>query len=154
MLNRDFEGMLVKHSHIYIDGDVYVKFGIKHICSSTTQSFLDSFQTEIGTTNIISLFNDPINWRKMTIDTSDWQKTEMVVEFDESKFNANLKAIHITRKSKGGEESFEYVMDFVKDVGIENEDAIFAKSYLKVKEEDENGKSTLMNFVTTINLIE
>lgn len=156
MLNKDFLGSLVKHTHVHIDSDVFVRFGVKHTSDYTTQNFLDSLEDTLNVSNIRVLFRDSIQWRKIVIDTSDWIGNKMNILFDETEFDAKLVSITVTRKTpkNGGDETYEYVMEFIKEVGLDNEDAVFAKSYLKVKEEDENGKKHVMTFNVEIKPIE
>jgi predicted solute-binding protein len=77
----------------------------------------------------------------------------MNVSFDEVDFDCDLTEIAVSRKIKNGAESFEYVLTFSKDVGLQNEDSAFVKTYLKYKEEDENGKKKIVEFDVNLTVI-
>ena len=58
-------------------------------------------------------------------------------------------SIAITKKIKDGISSFDYTLSFRKDVDG-NKDSIAAKTYLKYKEENEDGKKVLVEFNVTL----
>jgi len=153
MIDKIFPGTLIKHTHFYEENDVFVKFSIKHTSEGDVQSFIDSFEQKIANDSIKSLFNYPIRWKKIVIDTTDYEKCHMNVSFDEVDFDCDLTEIAVSRKIKNGAESFEYVLTFSKDVGLQNEDSAFVKTYLKYKEEDENGKKKIVEFDVNLTVI-
>jgi len=152
MLDKAFPAILTKHTHFYEEDDVFVKFSIRFINEGDIQTFIDSFDQKVTGGDLKRNFEYPIIWKKIVLDTTDYEKTHMKVEFDEVEFDADLVEITVNRKSKKGVVSFEYIMTFIKDVGEENEDSRFAKSYLKYKEEDANGKKKLVEFDVTLTI--
>lgn len=146
MINKPFKGTLTKCSHFSKDNNVLVKFTVKHSEIGQVQFFLESIEKELKHKNIMSLFDYEVQWKSITLDASDWIKNYFVLDFDESQFDARLTEIKITRKSKQGSDHFDYIMTFQKELGANNQDSIFAKTYLNYKEEDENGKKIVILF--------
>ncbi len=154
MLSGEWQGNMTKHQHVYKEEEVFVKFSIKYTSEGDVQDFLKSFQTKVGTDNLTHLFNYPVRWKKMSIDTSEYEKNYFTVGFDEIDFDAQLVDIQISRKFKNGNDLFEYVFTFIKDVGEENEDSVIAKTYLNHKEEDENGKKVVVRYPVLLTLLD
>jgi hypothetical protein len=152
MLDKAFPAVLTKHTHFYEEDDVFVKFSIRFINEGDIQTFIDSFDQKVTGGDLKRNFDYPIIWKKIVLDTTDYEKTHFKVQFDEVEFDADLIEIAVNKKSKKGVVTFEYIMTFIKDVGEENEDSRFAKSYLKYKEEDENGKKKLIEFDVTLTI--
>lgn len=152
MLDKSFPAILTKHTHYYDADDVFVKLSMKFNNEGDIQTFIDSFDQKVAGGSLKNNFQYPIAWKKIVLDTTDYEKTHMTVEFDEVQFEADLVEIAVNRKLKKGVEVFEYILTFVKDVGEENEDSRFAKTYLKYKEEDENGKKKLVEFDVTLSI--
>jgi hypothetical protein len=154
MINKQFLGVMTKHTHAYIDNEVFVKIGIKHTDVGDIQTFLSSFEEKLSATNVKSLFEYPVRWKKIVIDTSDYEKNTFLVGFDEIEFDAQLQEIHVTRKNRHGLDSFEYTLHFLKEVGRDNEDSTIAKTYLKYKEENEEGKLVIKEFPVDLELLD
>jgi len=152
MLNTNWDGIMTKHLHGKQDETVYSKVVIKHTNEGDVQSFINSFEKELGTNNYKQLFEFPVRWKKLSIDTSDYTKNYFLVEFDEIDFNAKLVDISISRKNKNGIDVFEYMLTFIKDV--ENGDTAIAVSYLNNKEENEDGKKVFVEYSVKLTLTE
>jgi hypothetical protein len=150
MLNKDWSGYMTKFGHAKKDETVCVTFTLKHVNEGEIQSFLNSFEKELATNNFKQLFEFPVRWKKLVIDTSDYEKRHFNVEFDEIEFKATLLEISITRKVKNGMDVFEYLLNFAKDVEVE--DATAAVTYLNNKEENEDGKKVLVEYPVTLTL--
>lgn len=144
MINKVFNGTLTKHSHVCKDGKVLVKFSIKHSEVGEVQTFLQPIERELKYNNIMSLFDYEVQWKNLTIDSSDWIKRYFTVEFSDFKFEAFLTEVKITRKHKQGIDTFDYILTFQKESA--NDDTLFAQTYLNYKEEDENGKKITIMF--------
>lgn len=153
MLDGEFYGVMTKHTHAFIDNEVFVKIGIKHTNVGDVQSFLSSIEDKLNIKNIKPLFAYPVRWKKLVIDTSDYEKNTFDVSFDEITFQATLNDIQISRKTKDGTDIFEYTLNFRKEVGVDNEDSVTAKTYLKYKEENEDGKMVIKEFPVELTLL-
>ena len=152
MLNTTFPGVLTKHNHFYSENDVYVKFSIEYTSEGSVQSFMDSFDEKVAGSNIKPLFNNPIRWKKIDFDATEYEKSHMTIEFDSEILDGDLVGIMVSRKLKNGNDIFKYTLTFIKEVGHENEDSRFAKTYLKYKEEDENGKKKIKEFDVALSI--
>jgi len=150
MLNINWQGVMTRHLHAKADEDVYSKVSIKHTNEGDMQSFLNSFEDTLETNNFKQLFTFPVRWKKLGIDTSDYEKNHFIVDFDSVQFTARLVDIAITRKCKNGIDIFEYVLSFMKEV--ENEDTSIAVAYLNRKEEDEDGKKNIVEYDVKLTL--
>ena len=150
MLNKNWDGVMTKHLHAHKGEQVLSKVSIKHTNEGDVQSFLDSFEDALGNNNFKQLFKFPVRWKKMAIDTSDYEKNHFRVNFDEIEFDANLVEISITRKVKNGLDVFEYLLTFLKDV--ESEDTSIAVAYLNRKEENEDGKKVIVQYPVKLEL--
>jgi len=144
MINKSFKGTLTKHSHVCKDGKVLVKFSIKHSEVGDMQYFLQSVETELKHKNIMSLFDYEVQWKSLTIDSSDWIKRYFTIEFAEFQFESFLTELKISRKRKHGIDTFDYILTFQKESA--NDDTLFAQTYLNYKETDENGKKITILF--------
>ena len=146
MIGSTFQAVMTKYSHVNKENQVFVIVAIKHVSEGDVQSFLDSFEKSVGTDNYKPLFSYPVRWKTIKIDTSDYEKNYFEVGFADFAFDAQLVEIAVVRKNKNGSDIFEYTMTFLKDVGNNNEDAIIASTYLKHKEENEDGKMVIQEF--------
>jgi hypothetical protein len=90
----------------------------------------------------------------MTFDVSDYEPNYYHIEFDEIEFFARLNSIQVTRKTAEGIDTFDYTINFIKEVGADNSDAIVASTYLKHKEENEDGKMILMEYPVLVKIAE
>ena len=150
MLNKHWNGILSKFSLAKKGEHVCIVLSIKHTNEGDVQNFIDSFEKELGTDNYTQLFKYPVRWKKLVIDTSDYEKNTFDVEFDEVDFKAKLVEINVSAKRKNGIDVFEYVLNFVKDV--ETEDTTSAYTYLNNKEENEDGKKVLVEYDVKLSL--
>ena len=152
MIGEMFQGQLVSTSHVHVNEDVFMKFSIKHICTLPSQSFLRSLELELGNDTIQSNFKEPVLWKSLVFDTSDWEYNHFKILFDVVEFEASLVAIKVKQVVKPGEVFFEYVLEFLKDVEKEN-DSTFIKSYFKVKDMNEEMKMVPIDFDIEMTLI-
>jgi hypothetical protein len=146
MLRKEgFKGVMIKHNYGVTRDNVFVNIAVKHTSNHPNQYFLESFENEAKMTNIHSLFESPIEWDNLKLKLDDYPFF-YEVEFDKIVFVARLMSISIVKKIKAGISSFEYTLAFRKDVEGDNKDSITAKTYLKYKEENEDGKKVLVEF--------
>lgn len=146
MLSKDgFKGVMIKHNYGVTRDNVFVNIAVKHTSNQPIQHFLESFENETKMSNIKSLFESPIEWDNLKLKLDEYPFF-YEVEFDEIVFVARLMSISIVKKVKAGVNSFEYTLAFRKDVEGDNKDSIAAKTYLKYKEENEDGKKVLVEF--------
>ena len=149
MLQKDgFKGVMTKHTYGVTRDNVFVNIAIKHTSNQPNQHFLQSFEHETKMNNINSLFTSPIEWDNLKIKLEDYP-FYYEVEFDSIVFVAMIMSIAITKKINDGISSFDYTLSFRKDVDG-NKDSIAAKTYLKYKEENEDGKKVLVEFNVTL----
>ncbi len=152
MLNRDWDGIMTKFGHVKKDEQVFTTFAVKHVNEGEVQSFIDSFEKELETNNYSQLFAFPVRWKKLVIDTSDYEKNNLRVQFDEVNFEATLTEISVTHKVKNGSDVFEYVLTFIKEV--ESEDTVSVVTYLNNKEENDEGKKVFVEYSVNLALSE
>ena len=140
MINGLFTGHLSKNSAKVVEEDVYVEFVITHISKNDpTQDFLDNF-SEIYDTNIGSCLNNP-QWDNIKFSTII---PKLDIKFDVMDIKATLNTIKITKKDTPKELSFKYDLTFIKKQE-KDIDSVFA-TYLKHKDEDEDGKKTITEY--------
>ena len=139
MIGDIFTGILAKFGAKVIEEDVYAEFVITHTSrNEPDQDFLDSFDEEFGT-NWSKCLNNP-QWSNIKFSTSH----EVTVKFDAMEFKANLSEVKISQKETAGELVFKYDLVFYKKP--EKDQDLAFQSYLKHKEEDENGKKHLVEY--------
>jgi hypothetical protein len=134
---QGFTGTLQSLSHKGGDPTI-VKLKIKHVYEGELQNFLDSMEKTLNIKNITKLFENPILWDKLVLD-SDINHA-VGIEFDAVAFDAYLSGISITRKFRKDTEVYEYMLEFEKDVATDNLDKTLAIEYLNRKEENDDGK--------------
>lgn len=154
MIGKEFNAVMTKHSFVVINNATMVEVALKYSNAGDVQSFMEPFERELKTTNIQNVFDYPVRWSKMTFDVSDYDPNYYHIEFDEIEFFARLTSIQVTRKTAEGIDTFDYTINFVKEVGADNSDAIVASTYLKHKEENEDGKMILMEYPVLVKLAE
>jgi len=140
MLNDLFTGYLSKFSAKVVDEDVYIEFGITHVSKNESdQNFLDNFSEEFNS-NIKDCLNMP-EW-----DSIKFSKTipGMFIKFDTMNVKATLQTIKITQKETANDLIFKYDLTFIKKQEKES-DTWFA-TYLKHKDEDDDGKKYLTEY--------
>lgn len=146
MLRKDgFKGVMTKHTYGVTRDNVFVNIAIKHTSNHPNQYFLESFEKEAKLQNIDSLFQSPIEWDNLKIKLDEYP-FYYEVEFDKIVFVARLMSIGVAKKIKDGISTFDYTLSFRKDVEGDNKDSITAKTYLKYKEENEDGKKVFVEF--------
>ena len=140
LLNDLFTGHLSNYKYTVVDEDVYVEFVITHISKNEPdQTFLDNFAEEYAS-NVNRCLTNP-EW-----DNIKFSKTipSMKIKFDEMDIVASMNTLKITQKETSSDIVFKYDMTFLKKQDKEV-DTWFA-TYLKHKEEDEDGKKTLTEY--------
>lgn len=140
MMGDLFSGVLSKYGGKVIDGDVYIEFVITHTSKNEPeQEFLNSFDEEFST-NLSSHFRNPL-WNSIKFPTSK----DFTVKFDQmDKFNATLSELKVSQKEKNDEVVFKYDLVFFKRQKKDIDDVL--ASYLKHKEENEDGKNVLVEY--------
>lgn len=146
MIGKTFLGVLKKYENVRIDGNVCVKIVIKHINESSIQAFLTPFAKKLGVSKIENLFECPVRWKKMVIDTYDYTKKTYDVTFGQVEFTADLNEIGISRKLVDGTDVFEYSLHLEKDISTDHLDRLVAEAYLNYREENEAGREVFKEF--------
>ncbi len=132
--------------------DVVIEFVIRFVDKHDVQSFLDSYQKKCSLENVANLFNEPVQWKSIAIDAN----YRFNLDFDElNDMTCILKTIKVRRKysAKDLSDVFTYDLVFEKNVEDGEQDWTFT-SYLNRKEEDEDGKKTLMSYRVHLDAIE
>jgi len=154
MINKRFLGILKKYESCRIEDDIYVKVLIKHKDEGSVQTFLDPFIKRLGIDNIKNLFDYPVRWKRMVIDTSDYVLSSYKITFGEIDFNAVLHEILITRKLVEGNDIFDYSLVFMKPPSSDELlDPVIIEAYLNYKEENDAGKRVLKEFDINLELL-
>lgn len=158
MLNKPFTGHLIKHTFRNAEGNVYTEMAIKTVATGDLQLMggwiSKALEAAKGTpVNIAHLFTAPIMWKRIVIDLENLHTEPVAVAFDEMEFEANLRSLTVSVKVKGDMVSFDYTLALSKESDTEF-DTKFATTYLKYKEEDENGKKKIVNFPIEITIPE
>ncbi len=128
------------------DEHVRTKLNLRSTLEGNSFDFIKDFLSEIEPQSLSYLVS-PIIWKTINLETP----CKVEINFDEITIDANLLEIKIRRNVK---EDFEqFVFDFVFSKEQEEFD-LTIMSYLKQKEEDENGRQKIVNYSTSINLKE
>ena len=140
MLNDLFTGHLSKFGAKVVDEDVFIEFGITHISKNEPdQDFLDNFSDEFNN-NVSKCLNNP-EWDNIKF-------TKVIpglnIKFDTMDIKATLQTIKITQKETTNDLIFKYDLTFIKKQD-KDADTWFA-TYLKHKDEDEDGKKYLTEY--------
>jgi hypothetical protein len=144
MVNEAFKGILTKFgTKVTKDGDVLAEFVITHKSTSSSQDFLDSLSKEFN--NTINKCLDNTEWKNITFDLSGVHLQLVYDEVEEMKMPVELVSVKIVHKESGDEEVFTYSLTFNKILNP-NVDSVFATTYLKRKEEDDNGKMSVKEY--------
>lgn len=156
MINNPFLGVLKKYQPFRRneDGNIFIDILIKHVNHGGVQTFLDSFSTKLGIDNVKPLFEFPVRWEKLVINTSDYVHPAYKVTFEEADFVAELQKIGITQKFVDDGEVFEYSLHFFKEASSDALDRVIAESYLNYKEENPDGKRVVVEFEVNLELLE
>ena len=133
------------------DAQDQVRIGMtfKHVSEGEVQHFLTKFDETTGV-KIEHNFQLPINWKSISYQLPN---IPVNVMFDEMDFDGYLTGLKVTHKITPTVELFEYKIEVEKVTSIDNFDTQFEEIYFKKKEEDENGKSKLVDFVTEITML-
>ena len=144
MIGSSFKGKLVKLANKVIDGEVVTEFVIQHNATGFHQDFLDSFSEEFN--NDVSDCLKSTEWKNIAFDTSNVHLQLVFDEQEEMKMPCELTGIKVTNKEqKEDEDEFTYSLSFTKILNS-NIDPVFATSYLKRKEEDDDGKMKVQTY--------
>ena len=134
-----FPAHLSKFGATVKDEDVKVEFVITHISKNQPeQDFLSSYDESFGTN--LSKFVDGATWDNIKFT----QSNTLSIKFDEMDLKAELVGIKITQKDTEEDLTFKYDLTFLKtqDKDVDT----YLATYLKRKEENEDGKSKIVEY--------
>ena len=134
-----FPAHLSKFGATVKNEDVKVEFVITHISKNQSeQDFLCSYDDAFGTN--LSDFVNGATWDNIKFT----QANELDIKFDEMNLKAQLVGIKITQKETEDEVLFKYDLTFLKqqDKDVDT----YLATYLKRKEENEDGKSKIVEY--------
>ena len=144
MINEVFKGILTKFgTKVTKDGDVLAEFTITHKSEQPSQNFLDSLSEEFH--NSISDCLNSTEWKNISFDISGVHLQLIFDDVEEMKMPCELVGLKINHKEKDGQHTFTYSMIFNKILNS-NVDSVFATTYLKRKEENEEGKMVIQEY--------
>lgn len=158
MIGKAFAGILHKYTNHgpSKDEDAYVEVAIKHTCVGDVQSLMKHFEKELSVSDVQKYFNYPVKLKKFTLEAEDihplTHDNYYSIEFDEMQFYAKFLKLDVTRKFDNGTDVFDYTFVFKKEICVDDSKNVL--SYLKHKEENEDGKLVLVEYTTLINLAE
>ena len=138
--SKAFSGVLTRIGSKAIDENVVLSFNIRHIEEGDIQTFLDSYEKKCELENIKCLFQYPVQWKSVHVES----RYKFRIEFDEIECEGILLGIKVRRSYKKGSEFFTYDLEFQKE--MEKDSDLFLSTYLNQKEEDENGKKALIQY--------
>lgn len=141
--SHGFTGVLSKKSDKAGEPTICL-LSIKVSIEGELQNFLDTMEKALNMSNIISLFKCPVMWDKTTINENLNHSVE--VEFDQVTFNARLVSISASKKFKKDIETYDYVLNFEKDIASDNIDKVLSSEYLGRREENAEGKMVLVKY--------
>lgn len=145
MWNDLFPAYLSKFVGKMVDDTVYVEFVVTYTSKNeNTQDFLNDFAEEFQS-NMSYCLRDP-EWENIKFKK---YIPNVNVKFDEMDIRASLTDIKITRKETQADLIYKYDMTFIKKQEVEIDTHL--NSYLKHKEEDEDGKKCFSLYDVTIN---
>jgi hypothetical protein len=149
-----FTGFMPSYSPIVDkDGQHMFKIVFKHESSSPLQSFTKSLDKVCDIPGKFSYsFADPIIWS--SIEFNDVSMESLIVIDDEVEFNGKLDKIKCVQKENDDGVTFTYTLTVLKEVGTDNEDARIMSSYMKVKDEDEDGKMKPRPLIVTFTRVD
>lgn len=139
-LNDMFPAFLSKYGAKVVDDDVMTEITITYTSKNDpNQDFLDDFAEEFQS-NIHKCLVDP-EWSNVT-----FKKVipSLDIKFDSMEFKATLQTIKISQKETPKDLTFKYDFTFIKKQDKEID--TYIATYLKHKEEDEDGKSQLVMY--------
>jgi hypothetical protein len=137
MVGSLFTGVLSKFGAKVQDEDVISEFVISHASKNqSSEDFLDTFSEKFHS-NIGKCLNDP-EWDSIKFSVNF---PNMIIKFDEMEIKADLVGIRISQKDTAKDHIVKYDLTFVKKQ--EKDVDIHFSTYLKHKDEDENGKKSL-----------
>ena len=140
LINDLFPAHLSKYSAKAVDEDVFVEFVITHISKNEPdQEFLDTFSEEFQS-NINKCLNNP-EWDNIAFSKSI---SNLKIKFDVMELEATLKKIKVTQKETVKDLTFKYDMTFIKKQ--EKDLDTHLCTYLKHKDEDDDGKKYLSQY--------
>jgi len=154
-IGKGFEGVLTKintKKHNSEREDVVLEFSIRYTSKYDNQTFLDTYESKCDVENVSVLFREPVHWKSLALEAN----YKFSMEFDElPAFECILRAIKVRRRysAKDMSDAFTYDLVFEKEIEDGNQDWHFAH-YLNRKEEDEDGKKSLMTFLIHLEPLE
>lgn len=142
---QGFQASLTKMALKKYEDAAVLALTFKHVCEGENQDFLDDLQDKLKINNISCLFENPVRWNKLALNTLNFSVNLKWDEVDE--FNAFLESINVTQKFKEGIPVFEYQVVFSKEVAEDNLDRVLQVEYLNRKEENSvTGKKELVRY--------
>lgn len=148
--HRYFQGILTAHkSATTSDGEsVQKNFTIRHVMEGEIQNFLHSYADACNYDNVKSLFQTPVMWKNIAIES----KYKMKVTFDALEFEAVLVGIKVSKKYVKNVDTYTYDLLFTMEPDKDIDPVL--EMFLKQKETDENGRKKLVLFDVLLEPIE
>ena len=146
MLNEYFPAHLSKFISKTKEDEVVVEFQLTHTTSEGDATlFLQEFASEFQY-NLMNCFRSNPEWKAIKF---DYFVPKLSMKFDGMDLKADLVGINVTQKETASEIKFKYDLIFNKSHEPDI-DSVFATTYLKRKEENEDGKKVLVEYDTLI----
>lgn len=140
-----FKSSLSKFISKKTDDCVVDEFVLTYISKNDpNECFLKSWDEKFQT-KIMSSFEN-VEWNSIVFKL---YFNNLEIKFDNLNIKADLVGIKVSRKEKHDEITYKYDLCFHKQVDPQI-DAVFTTTYLKRKEENEDGKKVTMYFDTEI----
>jgi hypothetical protein len=137
MFDNLFQGTLTKLNNKTKDDVAFTQLSIKHI--SMSPDFLAPINSALKLENIKTLVDSP---EKVKLSLSTNEKVSIEFDNETLTFSGKLVEVKLNKKEKKGEILFEYELKIEKE--IEDLDKVLAVEYLNSKQENEDGKSTVI----------
>jgi hypothetical protein len=145
MINSVFDSKLIMFKNeATSEGDVVSTFTIIHEEPGMIQDFLDPLSS-LYTNNISKCLDYP-EWKNVNYNVDG---VHLKLVFDAVEMPVELTNIKVHKKEKKDEVIFAYSLTFQKVLNA-SVDPIFATSYLKRKEENEDGKMVICTYDTEL----
>ena len=145
MINKEFRSMLTKFGAKNVNGSVIDEFVLTHLSENNpSEDFLVSWDEKFQT-KMMSSFND-MEWSNIVFKN---YITNLTINFDGVEMNADFVGVKVSKKETMDSLVVKYDLIFHKQLDP-NVDSVFATTYLKRKEMDENGKNITLDYETKL----
>jgi hypothetical protein len=145
MINQVFESKLTMFKNeVTSEGDVVSTFTVIHEAPGTIQDFLDPL-SKLYSNNISKCLDYP-EWKNINYNV---ESVHVKLKFDEVEMPVELTNIKVHKKEKKDGVAFAYSLTFQKVLNAAV-DPLFATSYLKRKEENDEGKLVVQVYDTEL----